>query len=102
MNEDDNVFQRIRARGEAMFTQVSAELLENPRFAKALQHAMRGKEMLDQAAARALKTMNVPTRTEFKKAVRRIEALETEIAALKAKASPRPPARARSSRKKMP
>jgi polyhydroxyalkanoate synthesis regulator phasin len=100
MKEDDSVFQRIRARGEAMFTQVSAELLENPRFAKALQHAMRGKEMLDQAAARALKTMNVPTRTEFKKAVRRIEALEAEVAALKAKASPRPAPRGRSNRKK--
>lgn len=102
MNDDESMFQRIRARGEAMFTQVSAELLENPRFAKALQHAMRGKEMLDQAAARALKTMNVPTRTEFKKAVRRIEALEAEIAALKAKASPRPAARPRTNRKKAP
>lgn len=102
MSEDDSVFQRIRARGEAMFTQVSTELLENPRFAKALQHAMRGKEIFDQAAARALKTMNVPTRTEFKKALRRIEALEAELVALKTKASARPAPRSPAKRKKAP
>ena len=98
MREDDSVFQRIRARGEAVFAQLSADLLENPRFAKALQHAMKGKELFDQAAARALKTMNVPTRTEFHKALRRIEALEAELAALKARPSQAPkrrPARRR-------
>jgi hypothetical protein len=97
MNDDDSVFQRLRARGEAMFTQISAELLESPRFAKALEHAMRGKAIFDQAAARALKTMNVPTRTEFKRAVRRIESLEAEIAALKAASAARTrrPSRAR-------
>ena len=90
MREEDGVFQRLRARGEAVFAQLSADLLENPRFAKALQHAMKGKELFDQAAARALKTMNLPTRTEFHRALRRIEALEAEVAALKA----RPPRQA--------
>jgi hypothetical protein len=89
MNDDESVFKRLRMRGEAMFAQMSSELLENPRFAKALEHAMKGKAIFDQAAARALKTMNVPTRTEFKKAVRRIEALEAEVAALKTPAAPR-------------
>jgi hypothetical protein len=85
MNDDEGVFEKLKARGQALFTQVSGELLENPRFARALQHAMKGKAVLDDAAARALKTMNVPTRTEFKKALRRIEALEGEVAALKAR-----------------
>ena len=93
MTDENSVFQRIRARGEEVFSQVSGELMANPRFVKALQGAMRGKEKLDEAASRALKTMNVPTRTEFKKALRRIEALEAEIAALKS-----PPPRSRAAR----
>jgi len=102
MNDDDGVFQRLRARGEAVLTQVSNELLSNPQFAKVMQHAMRGKEKIDAAAARALKTMNVPTRTEFKKAIKRIEALEAELSALKAaSAAPKPRASGRS-RKKAP
>ena len=92
MTDENSVFQRLRARGEEVFSQVSGELMANPRFVKALQSAMRGKEKLDEAAARALKTMNVPTRTEFKKALRRIEALEAEVAAFKAKPAARPAA----------
>jgi hypothetical protein len=91
MTDENSVFQRLRARGEEVFTQISGELMANPHFVKALQGAMRGKEKLDEAASRALKTMNVPTRTEFKKALRRIESLEAEIAALK---SPAPRGRA--------
>jgi hypothetical protein len=62
----------------------------NPRFVKAMQHALRGKERLDGAVARVLKTMNVPTRTEFKKAVRRIEVLEAELEALKSRVGKAP------------
>jgi polyhydroxyalkanoate synthesis regulator phasin len=80
-----SVFDLLKARGEEVLNQVSTELMSNKHFMKALQAAMQGKEKLDQAAARALKQMNIPTRTEFKKAVRRIEALEHELAALKAK-----------------
>lgn len=89
MSDDGSVFDRLRARGEQVFQQVSAELMQNPHFIKAMQSALRGKERLDEAAARALKTMNVPTRTEFKKALKRIETLEAELAALKAKPKPR-------------
>jgi hypothetical protein len=56
-----------------------------------MQAAWQGKERLDEAAARALKTMNIPTRTEFKKALRRIEALESELQALKAASKPKAP-----------
>ena len=89
MTDESSVFRRLRARGEEVFAQVSGELMSNPHFMKALQHAMRGKEKLDAAAARALKTMNVPTRTEFKKALRRIESLEAEVQSLRGKATPK-------------
>jgi polyhydroxyalkanoate synthesis regulator phasin len=54
-----------------------------------MQAAWQGKEKLDQAVGRVLKQMNIPTRTEFKKALRRIEVLEQEVAALKAKTKAR-------------
>jgi hypothetical protein len=76
----------LRARGEEFFGKVSSELMSNPHFMKALQAAMQGKELFDKGAARALKQMNIPTRTEFKRALSRIEALEQELAGLKAKA----------------
>jgi polyhydroxyalkanoate synthesis regulator phasin len=79
-----SVFDRLKARGEEVLTQVSGELMSNPRFMKAMETAWQGKAKLDQAVARVLKTMNIPNRTEFKKALRRIEALEEEVAGLKA------------------
>lgn len=85
MSEEESMFERLKARGEVVFQQVSSELMANPRFMSAVQSAWKGKEKLDEAAGRALKAMNVPTRTEFKKAVRRIEALEAELAEAKAK-----------------
>lgn len=93
---DDSVFDRLKAKGEQVFSQVSGELMKNPQFLKAMQAAYQGKERFDDAAARALKTMNIPTRTEFKRALRRIEALESELEGLKAAARAKPkPARSR-------
>ena len=66
-----------------MLAQVSAELMESPHFAKAVEGAVRGKQRLDEAVGRVLKNMNIPTRTEFKRAIGRIEALERELAARK-------------------
>lgn len=84
MNDESSVFDRWRARGEAVFNQVSEELMKNPNFVKAMQAAMKGKERVDVAVGQALKAMNVPTRSEFRRAVSRIDALEHELAALKA------------------
>ena len=93
MSVDKNLFDRLRARGEEVFTQISGQLMANPQFVKAMEHAFRGKETMDRAVGHALKQMNLPTRTEFKKAVVRIDALESELAALKAQttARKRPP-----------
>ena len=97
MTTQRGVFDFLRARGEEFLTQVSNELMSNPRFIQAMQAAVRGKEWVDQAVARALRTMNVPTRTEFKRAVARIDALERELAETKrqAAAAARPPRAAR-------
>lgn len=105
MTEHRGVFDFIRSRGERFIGQVSNELMKNPQFLRALQTAWRGKEFVDQAVARAIKTMNIPTRTEFKRAVARIEALEHELAEQKrhasAPAASRPrPARRRPAAKK--
>jgi polyhydroxyalkanoate synthesis regulator phasin len=93
MTIDKDLIDRLRTRGEEMFTQVSAELMSNPRFMKAMAGAMRGKEAAEDAAARAIKSMNIPTRTEFKKALKRIDALENELANLEAKLKAKPAAR---------
>lgn len=90
MKDPKSVFDTLKARGSEVFAQVSAELMESPHFVKALQGAMRGKEKLDQGVGRVLKNMNIPTRTEFKRALGRIEALERELAELKARAAAKP------------
>lgn len=77
------VFGALRARGEEIVNQVGAELMGNPHFMKAMEHAFRGKQKVDQAVGRVLKNMNIPTRSEFKRALGRIEALERELEGLK-------------------
>ena len=85
MTETTGLLGRLKARGEEVFAQVSNELMANPHFMKAMEGALRGKHLVDEAVGRVLKTMNLPTRGEFKKALGRIEALEREVAALKAR-----------------
>lgn len=97
MSEDKSLFDRLKERGDEVFAQISGELMQNQHFMKAMESALRGKQKLDEGAARALRTMNIPTRSEFKKALSRLEALEHEVAAVKAKikrAPARPPRRA--------
>jgi polyhydroxyalkanoate synthesis regulator phasin len=96
VSADKNLIDRLKERGEEVFSQISGQLMANPQFVKAMEHAFRGKETMDRAVGHALKQMNLPTRTEFKKAVARIEALEGELAALKEQAA----ARKRAPRKK--
>jgi len=86
VSDDKNVFERLRERGEEVFTQFSGELMSNPQFARAVEGALRGKEVVESAVGRTLKGMNVPTRGELKRAIGRIEALEAEVAALKSRA----------------
>ena len=103
MTRSRSVFERLKERGEEVLNQISNEVVSSPYFAKAMEGAMRGKQKLDQAVGQALKQMNIPTRSEFKRAVGRIEQLERELAEVKASAAP-PKARAprRKAAKKTP
>ncbi len=83
MKSEGGVLGMIKARGEQLVTQVSNELMSNPQFMKVVQSGLRGKERLDEAVAATLKTMNVPTRSEYKKTVARVQALESQLAALR-------------------
>jgi len=87
---DKSLIERLKARGEEVFGQISSQLTANTQFMKAMEHAVRGKQTMDEAVGRVLKQMNIPTRTEFKKALHRIEALEAELAQLKAARAARP------------
>jgi hypothetical protein len=99
MTRSRSVFERLKERGEEVLTQISNEVVSSPYFAKAMEGAMKGKQKLDQAVGQALKQMNIPTRSEFKRAVSRIEQLEQELAAVKASAAA-PAPRARAPRRK--
>ena len=99
MTVDSGFLNRLRSRGEEVLTQVSAELSSNPRFMQAMAGALRGKEKLEQAVARVLRQMNVPSRGELKRALARIDALEREVAWRKAKRRAKPPARRRTARR---
>jgi hypothetical protein len=79
-----SVFDRLKERGEEVLNQLSNDLMANPHFVKAMQGAVKGKEKLEEGVAQALRGMNIPTRTEFKKALSKIEALERELAVQKA------------------
>jgi polyhydroxyalkanoate synthesis regulator phasin len=104
MTIDKDLIDRLKSRGEEVLTQVSAELMQNPRFVQAMQGAMKGKERVDDVVRQALKKANIPTRTEFKRAVARIESLEEELAELKknAAAKPAPPKATRKKTRKKP
>jgi polyhydroxyalkanoate synthesis regulator phasin len=91
---DRDLIDRLRARGEEVFTQISAELMQNPRFVKAMEGAVKGKERVEDIVRQVLKKMDIPTRTEFRKALARIDELEDELATLKKKVESRPKARA--------
>ncbi len=93
MSDERSIFDRLKERGEEVFTQVSGELMANPHFMRAMESALKGKEFVDQAVGRTLKTMNVPTRHDLKRMVARIEALEAEVAALKKKGAAKVPPR---------
>jgi hypothetical protein len=77
--KDKTIFDELRMRGEEFFTRMSGELMSNPNFTRAMQAAWWGKEKLDQAVAQALRGMRIPTREEFQKVVRRLEALESKV-----------------------
>lgn len=83
----DSFFSQIKARGEEFFTEVSNNLMADPRFIEVLKKGIQVKEEVDKRVAEALKTMNVATRKEVSKLEQRIADLEAGLEALKAKAA---------------
>jgi polyhydroxyalkanoate synthesis regulator phasin len=79
-----SVFDRLKERGEEVLNQLSNDLMANPHFVKAMQSAVKGKEKLEEGVTQALQGMNIPSRSEFKRALSKIEALERELAVQKA------------------
>jgi polyhydroxyalkanoate synthesis regulator phasin len=79
-----SVFDVLFSRGSAVVSQVSDHLMKSQAFHdfldRSVENLYRGKQKVNDAVGHALKTMNVPTRSEFKRAVARIEALERELA----------------------
>jgi len=99
MAVDRGLLDRIKTRGEEVLTQLSAELMSNPRFVGAVEGALRGRDKLEQAASRALRQMHVATQGELRRAGSRIEALEREVADLRRRLRPQA-VRARGARTK--
>jgi hypothetical protein len=79
-----NMFEKLRERGEEVLSQISDEVVNSPYFHRAMEGVMKGRDQINQAAAQALKQMNIPTRSEFKKAMNRIDSLEQELNAIRA------------------
>ena len=52
MTIDRGLLDRLKPRGEEVFTQVSGELMSNQHFMKAMEGAMRGKEKLEDGGGR--------------------------------------------------
>jgi hypothetical protein len=99
-SKDKTIFDELKERGNEFVARMSGELMSNPNFTRAMQAAWWTKEKLDQAVAQALRSMRIPTREEFERALRRIEELETAVdrlelaqrAAARPAAGRRPPA----------
>jgi polyhydroxyalkanoate synthesis regulator phasin len=98
MTIDRGLLDKLRSRGGEVLGQLSSELMSSPRFMKAVEGAMKGREKLEEAAASALKQMNVPTRGELKRASARIDTLEREVAELRRQLRRRTPAAGKAAR----
>lgn len=73
------MFDMLRTTGSQVMSQGS-ELMKSPAFLRAVETVIRGKEMVNGAVEQTMKRMDVPTRTELKRAVARIEELERKLA----------------------
>lgn len=100
MKKTRGMFDLLRTTSSQVMSQGS-ELLKSPAFLRAVETVIRGKEMVNGAVEQTMKRMDVPTRTELKRAVARIEALERGLADRPRRAAPsRAKGRAPARRKK--
>ncbi len=95
----DSLFDQLKARGEGFLTEISNNLMANPAFIEVLKKGIAVKEEVDKRVAETLKAMSVATRKDVTKLEKRLEELQAELDALKAKAAAKPRARKASGRK---
>lgn len=83
MAEKESLFQRLKQKGEKKFSEITNEILSNPRFAsalgKAIQLAMQTKGKMDKNVQAILGSMNVPTRDDYDRLAERINALSKSV-----------------------
>ena len=86
MAEKDSLFQKLKSKGGQKITEITNEILSNPRFAsalgKAIQLAMETKGKIDKNIQTILGAMNVPTRDDYDKLAERISALSKTVSEL--------------------
>lgn len=83
----ESLFDQMKARGEAFFTDVSNNLMSNPTFVEMVKKGFAAKEAVEREVGEALKKMNVATRKDLRKLEERLAALEAELAEARAKAA---------------
>lgn len=86
MAEKESFLKKLKQKGEKKFTEITNEILSNPRFAsalgKAIQLAMQTKGKVDKNIQAILGAMNVPTRDDYDRLVERINALSKSVGEL--------------------
>jgi BMFP domain-containing protein YqiC len=83
----ESLFDQMKARGEAFFTDVSNNLMSNPTFVEMVKKGFAAKEAVEREVTETLKRMNVATRKDLRKLEERLAALEAELADARAKAA---------------
>ena len=86
MAEKDSLFKKLKDKGEQKITEMTNEILNNPRFAsalgKAIQTAMETKGKIDKNMQTVLGAMNVPTRDDYDRIAERINAISKTVSEL--------------------
>jgi len=81
----DSLFDQLRARGEGFLTEVSNNIMANPAFVEILKKGVAAKEEIDKKVAEGLRAMHVVSRKDLHRLETRIETLEKELEAFRAK-----------------
>ena len=87
--EEKGVFDKLKGKGEEVFTQISNEVISNPLFIKAFEKALKAKKRLDRTATTAMGAMNLPTTKDIHHINKRLDAIESKLDELLAAAKPR-------------
>ncbi len=86
MVEKESIFKKLKDMGEQKITELTNEILSNPRFAsalgKAIQMAMETKGKIDKNMQTVLSAMNVPTRDDYDRIAERINAISKTVSEL--------------------